>query len=181
MSTKHNTSPIAHRNKVKEWWPSTLSEVHTIFGGLTCGDADHVREEHGRGLASGYEVFHNIHNRGKDKEPRMVREGMVFTVKEASWLLHPYYDALVITLLITINKIYWLLVITRSLVDILFKNAWKQMKLQHPLKSVNTPLYGFNEEPLTLDGSVKLLFIIREDHTTRTIMINFMVVDFPST
>lgn len=74
-----------------------------------------------------------------------------------------------------------MLVDTDSLVDIVFKDAWKQMKVQLPLKQVNTPLYGFFEKPLTLDDSVELPITIGEVRATRTIMIKFLVVDCRST
>lgn len=43
--------------------------------------------------------------------------------KEAAQLVHPYYDALVVALDITNNKIYRVLVDTGSLVGIIFKDS----------------------------------------------------------
>lgn len=47
-----------------------------------------------------------------------------FIEKEPAWLVHPYYDALVITLHFTNNNIYLVSLDTGSLVDILSKIAW---------------------------------------------------------
>lgn len=45
------------------------------------------------------------------------------------------------------------------------------------LMLVNTHLYNFSRKPLTLDGSVELPIMMNEGYITRTIMINFLVID----
>lgn len=53
----------------------------------------------------------------------MVGEDLVFTKKEAPELMHPYYDAFVLTRQFANNKIYQVLVDTGRSMDILFKGS----------------------------------------------------------
>lgn len=59
------------------------------------------------------------------------------------------------------------------------RKTWSLLgrKLHYSLMSVNTHLYNFSRKPLTLDGSVELPIMINEGYITRTIMINFLVID----
>lgn len=70
----------------------------------------------------------------------MTGEDLVFTKKEDRGLVHPYYNVLFVTLQVTNHRIYMVLVDTRSSMNILLMDAWKQIKLQHLLQLMNTSL-----------------------------------------
>lgn len=63
--------------------PSSLNEFHIILGSLIGGNTNHAKKVHFIGLEASQEVFHIILSHGKGKEPRMVKEDLVITKKEA--------------------------------------------------------------------------------------------------
>lgn len=72
-------------------------------------DTNHARKAHTRGLVASQGVFHIINNHNKGKEHIIIRDDLVFTKKEATLLVYPYYNAMVVTLHISNNKIYRIL------------------------------------------------------------------------
>ena len=51
-------------------------------------------------------------------------DGIVFTLGDASWVHHPYEDALVITVEVANSLVHRLLVDSRSAVNILYSDAY---------------------------------------------------------
>ena len=70
-----------------------------------------------------------------------------FTNDEARRLIHPYTDALVVTLSVANGKVFRILIDTGSLADILFVSAFCQMNVGgEKTRWIKTPLYGFGGE-----------------------------------
>ena len=70
-----------------------------------------------------------------------------FTDDEARCLIHPYTDALVVTLSVVNGKVFYILIDTGSSTDILFASSFRQMNVGGvEMRPIKTPLYGFGGE-----------------------------------
>ena len=68
-----------------------------------------------------------------------------FTDDEARRLIHPYIDALVVTLSVVNGKVFCILIDTESSTGILFVYAFRQMNVGGATtRPIKTPLYGFD-------------------------------------
>lgn len=105
-------------------------------------------------------AFHITYVHGLNKDPILIGSEINFLEKEAHKLLHPYNDALVITVIMENIKFNRIIFDTSSLVDIMFYEAWKDMKYTHPQRLVKTPLLEFFEFSMTPEGSITLLVTI---------------------
>lgn len=89
VPAKSQTSLVVHCNQVEDYMPLSLNEVCIILGGLIGLDTNYVRKVHAIGLEAYQELIHILQNHGKDKEPKMVGDDLVFTKKEITRLVHP--------------------------------------------------------------------------------------------
>ena len=87
----------------------------------------------------------------------LFNEPITFTEDEAHGIIHPYKDAIVVSLKIAGQKVHRVLIDNRSLVDNLFSSILDQMNLvSHTFTLVRTPLYGFLGESVYIDGKLDL-------------------------
>lgn len=69
-----------------------------------------------------------------------------------------------------------------SAVDLLYHGTYTKMGLKDSnLKPVTTPLYGFTSDFVLPCGRINLPLTVEEFPRTSTIMIEFLVVDYPFT
>ena len=112
------------------------------------------------------------------------RENIVipFTDDEARHLIHPHIDALVVTLGVTNGRVFRILIDTRSSPNIRFTSAFSQMNVggakNRPIK---TSLYGFGRERAYAEGAIQLPVTFSVHPTKVTLMVDFLLVDQPST
>ena len=115
------------------------------------------------------------------KHARRELEDIIFIEADVRWVHHPHADALVITARIANNNIHRLMVDDGSAVDILYLDAYKQMGLEeNALSHATSPLYGFIGDHVILKGTTKLAVIVREHPRISIVIIDFLVVDYPS-
>lgn len=101
-----------------------------------------------------------------------------FTSEEATRVIQPHNDALVVTLQIANHNIHPVLVDIRSSVDILFLSAYNQMELPPTiLKPVDAPLYSFSNHSIRPNKGVKLLVTAGCHPTQAIVLSNFLVMD----
>ncbi|KAK4390277.1 hypothetical protein Sango_2091000 [Sesamum angolense] len=101
---------------------------------------------------------------------------------ECSRPKNSHNDALVIMVLLANYEVGRVFIDSESSGDILFGEAYSQMKLGDiPLENVNTSLYGFAEEVVHPRGMISLSLGLGIGQTQRTCMLKFLVVDVPST
>ena len=94
---------------------------------------------------------------------------------------HPHEDVLVITTKIANSLIHWLLVDSGSIVNILYWNAYQKIGLKRDnLRPTNSPFYGFTEESVISEGTIKLVVTLREAPQMATTVIDLFVVNYPS-
>lgn len=94
-------------------------------------------------------MLNNVLIQGRGKESKMVGEDLVFSHKEAKSLFHLNYNALVVILQITNTKVHRISMDTESSLDILLMDAWKKMRLRHPLISWQCHYLVSLENPYT--------------------------------
>ncbi|KAL0291074.1 UNVERIFIED_CONTAM: hypothetical protein Scaly_2650200 [Sesamum calycinum] len=89
-------------------------------------------------------------------------------------------DALVIMVLLANYEVGRVFIDSGSSGDILFGEAYSQMKLADiPLENVNTSLYGFAEEVVHHRGMISLPLALGIGQTRRTCMLKFLI-KFPA-
>lgn len=103
-----------------------------------------------------------------------------FLEKEACMLHHPHTHALLVTLLVANINLHIILIVTGSLIDILFSEAWKSMKLTHILSLVTNPLVGFSRASMTHEGYMTLPVIMGQGINMKKFMVDFLIVNCPS-
>ncbi|XP_022158687.1 uncharacterized protein LOC111025147 [Momordica charantia] len=104
-----------------------------------------------------------------------------FSEDEATHLLHPHNDALVITLKIANVKVHRILVDGGSSADIISWTTYKVMDLgEKVLKSSPAPLIGFGRERVIPEGRIELHVTFGSGPKSVTKMMDFLVVDYTS-
>ena len=72
-------------------------------------------------------------------------EDIIFIEAYAMLVHHPHADALVITARVANNNVHQLILDDDSIVDILYLDAYKRMRLtENELSPTTSPLYGFS-------------------------------------
>ena len=67
-----------------------------------------------------------------------------------------------------------------SVVDILYLDAYKRIGLdENTLRPATSPLYRFIGDHIIPKGIAKLAITVREQPRTSTIIVDFLVVDYP--
>ena len=107
---------------------------------------------------------------------------MSFTEKDARGVVMPHDDALVVTVTVANHAIHRILVDNESSADILYRLAFQKMGIDRDrIKSFDFPLIGFGGEQVQPVGITPLPMTIRTVPRLSTIMVDFLVVDCPST
>ena len=109
-------------------------------------------------------------------------EDIVFVDIEASWVHHPHEDALVITAKKANNLIHRVLVDSGSAVSILYWSAYQKIELKWTdLHSTTSSLYEFTGESVIPEGTIRLAITLGEAPRMATTVIDFLVINCPST
>lgn len=126
------------------------------------------------------EAHHIAFLHGPNKDPRLTGSDITFSEKEACRLLYPHTNALIIILPVENTNLHIIIIDTRSSADILFSEAWKAMKLTHPLRLVIASLLGFFRFSMTLEGSITLPITIGQGIDMQKLIVDFLKVNYPS-
>lgn len=98
-----------------------------------------------------------------------------------TWMSNSFYNSFVVTMCVTNYNIHYVLVDSESLVNIIFRVAYNQMRLGlDQLKPVYTPLYGFLGSKIILDSFFTLPFTTSEYSNDSTMMRTYLIVMMPS-
>ncbi|KAK3029876.1 hypothetical protein RJ639_038673 [Escallonia herrerae] len=102
-------------------------------------------------------------------------------VRDSKDVKTPNDDPLVITIKAGNFDVKRVLVDNGSFAEVLFYDAFKQMNIltDHHGK-MDTPLYGFSNQPVTVEGIIALLVAIGTPSTQANFMLDFVVVKVPS-
>ncbi|KAL5583615.1 hypothetical protein UlMin_016057 [Ulmus minor] len=156
-------------------------EVRVIIGGLATGDTNRARKNYARQARS--EPFPHQVNLAehKNKAPRLSKEPIIFTEKEASSLWHPHKDVIVVGLRIASQKVYKILIDNGSFADILFCSTLNRMNLVGAkFEPVKSALYGFTGDSIHSEGVPNLPVELGTPPCQHIQSVEFVVVDYPS-
>ncbi|KAK3004786.1 hypothetical protein RJ639_020125 [Escallonia herrerae] len=106
---------------------------------------------------------------------------ITFFDKDSKDIKTPHDDPLVITIKAGNFDLKRVLVDNGSSVEILFYDAFKKMNIPtNRLRKMDTPLYGFSNQPVTVEGIIALPVVIGTPLMQANFMLNFVVVKVPS-
>ncbi|KAK3000809.1 hypothetical protein RJ639_022457 [Escallonia herrerae] len=133
-----------------------------------------VKTEH-QGARKAYARQVNL-TQGPAKRPK-VPATISFDDTDLEEVLTPHDDALVISLQIDAYVIKRILVDTGSSADILFEEAFSQMKISRErIRPVSSPLYGFTEASAPVEGVIPLTVVAGSYPLQATQSIDFLVL-----
>ncbi|GAV73030.1 hypothetical protein CFOL_v3_16517, partial [Cephalotus follicularis] len=108
-------------------------------------------------------------------------EVMSFSEVDYEGVHLPHDDPVVVTLLVEIFTMKMILIDSGSLVDILYKHAFDQLRiLTDKLRPVKTPLVGFVGEMVHPLGSIDLSVVAGTAPRQTQVQMAFLAVDTPS-
>ncbi|XP_073152353.1 uncharacterized protein [Henckelia pumila] len=150
----------------------TKGVINMIFGGPTDGDSNRARKTISRKL-SNMEIV-----------DQLVRTGPTLSfgpgdLKGLSDTTHN--DALVIRALVTNYEVARIFVNSGSSVNVLFQETINQMDLgEYKVEPVVTSLFRFTGHAIRPTGLINLPLTLGKDHTSKTRIVSFIIVDAPS-
>ncbi|GAV63505.1 hypothetical protein CFOL_v3_07023 [Cephalotus follicularis] len=154
-----------------------MGVIHTISGGVASGgDHKNTRKAYGRQSLAVQQIQHS-------KRLKTVGDEEVISFSEADYkgVRLPHDDTVVVTLLVELFTMKRILIDSESLVDILYKHAFDQLKIPiDQLRPVKTPLVGFAGEMVHPLGSIDLSVITGTTPCHTQVQMTFLVVDTPS-
>ncbi|KAK3002009.1 hypothetical protein RJ639_022183 [Escallonia herrerae] len=152
--------------------PKEPPVINTISGGLSAGGTS-------RSARKAYARQVNL-MQGPAKRPK-VPATISFDHTDLEEILTPHDDDLVISLQIDAYVIKRILVDTGSTADILFEEAFSQIKISRErIRPVSSPLYGFTEASAPVEGVTPLTVVARSYPLQDTQSIDFLVVKIKS-
>lgn len=128
------------------------------------------------------EYFHQVNlNEILQRPDSPTMHTVTFIKKDSKCIIFPHDNPLVITLNVANCVIHRVLVDGGSSAYILFMTAFNKMniRIKH-LKGFNYPITGFTRAFVIPNGAIKLLVKIGHDEKARDLMVEFSVVDVPS-
>ncbi|KAK3009335.1 hypothetical protein RJ639_014476 [Escallonia herrerae] len=152
--------------------PKEPPVINTISGGLSAGGTS-------RSARKAYARQVNL-TQGPAKRPKAPAT-ISFDDTDLEEVLTPHDDALVISLQIDAYVIKRILVDTGSSADILFEEAFSQMKISRErIRPVSSPLYGFTGASAPVEGVIPLTVVAGSYPLQATQSIDFLVVKIKS-
>ncbi|XP_072088019.1 uncharacterized protein [Arachis hypogaea] len=105
-----------------------------------------------------------------------------FTKEDAAGIILGHVDPVVITIILANANLYRTLVDQRSSADIIFKSSFDKLRLQEKdLRAYPNSLFGLGDAPIQPLGYIPLHTTFRKGTRSRTLSINYIVVDVNST
>ncbi|KAK3039568.1 hypothetical protein RJ639_027712 [Escallonia herrerae] len=146
--------------------PKEPPVINTISGGLSAGGTS-------RSARKAYARQVNL-TQGPTKRPKALST-ISFDDTDLEEVLTPHDDALVISLQIDAYVIKCILVDTGSSADILFEEAFSQMKISRArIRPVSSPLYGFTGASAPVEGVIPLTVVAGSYPLQATQSIDFL-------
>ncbi|XP_075515491.1 uncharacterized protein LOC142550141 [Primulina tabacum] len=165
-----NANPNMRRAEPREQ-PPPRGVINMILGGPTDGDSNRARKASNRRLEN-----MEISSTRKRSGPMIT-----FGPEDMKGVADPHNDALVIRAMIVNYEVARIFVDSGSSVNVLFKEAMDQMDLgEYTVEPISTALFGFTGQAIHPLGVVNLPLSLGSGDTRKTRIINFVIVDGPS-
>ncbi|KAK3010068.1 hypothetical protein RJ639_012640 [Escallonia herrerae] len=116
----------------------------------------------------------------KEREDREENTAITFSDEDLKDVKTPHDDPLVITIKAGNFDVKRVLIDNRSSTEVLFYNAFKKMNIPTDrLRKMDTPLYGFSNHPVSVEGIIALPVTIGTPQAQANFMLDFVVVKVP--
>ncbi|KAK3037299.1 hypothetical protein RJ639_032061 [Escallonia herrerae] len=125
----------------------------------------------------------SVHNEPKPKQETedCIRTCDLFFNEDLKDVKTPHDDPLVITIKAGNFEVKRVLVDNGSSAEIIFYDAFKKMNIPTDrLRKMDSPLYGFSNHSVAVEGIIALPVVIRTPPTQANLMLDFVVVKVPS-
>ncbi|XP_075503974.1 uncharacterized protein LOC142541301 [Primulina tabacum] len=165
-----NANPNMRRAEPREK-PPPRGVINMISGGPTDGDSNRARKASSRRLEN------------MEISSTRTRSGPMITFgpEDMKGVADPHNDALVIRAMIANYEVARIFVDSGSSVNVLFKEAMDQMDLgEYTVEPISTALFGITGHAIHPLGVVNLPLSLGSGDTRKTPIINFVIVDAPS-
>ncbi|KAK3035100.1 hypothetical protein RJ639_032602 [Escallonia herrerae] len=184
-SLKRAIEALIKRGQLKKFTPSATEEredreenagiINTISGGLAAGGSSGwARKAYAR------EVY--ITSQPLNKKSKTVPVAVItFSDEDSKDIQTPHDDPLVITVRAKNFDVKRVLIDNGSFAEILFFDAFKKMNIPADrLRKMDTPLYGFSNHPVVVEGIIALPVAIGTPPAQANFILDFVVVKVPS-
>ncbi|KAK3042893.1 hypothetical protein RJ639_001166 [Escallonia herrerae] len=149
--------------------------ISTISGGLAAGGSSRKSRK-----AYAREVCITSQNPSKKQKTASV-PAISFSYEDLKYVKTPHDDPLVVTIKAGNFEVKRVLVDNGSSVEILFYDAFKKMNIpMDRLRKMDSPLYGFSNYSVAVEGIIALPVAIRTPPTQANLMFDFVVVKVPT-
>ncbi|XP_058215768.1 uncharacterized protein LOC131326877 [Rhododendron vialii] len=159
-----------------------IGEIKVIHGGFSGGgESSHARKAHLRKLRT--EEYLEVNTIDRPSKIQIKEEiPIIFSEEDLKGIQIPHDDPLVITIVIANYLTRRVLIDSGSSADILYLHTYDQLKVgRERLRPMASPLVGFAGTPVYPAGQIALPITMGEEKSQITRMIDFIVVDCPST
>ena len=171
----------------KEEWPcqsnpEKIRKVLTIIGGShLAGESSSVHYKYAKEAKTPPQIQVHRTEEWHTKFTWQELEDIIFTKADTRWVHHPHADALVITTRVTNSNVHRLMADDGNAMDILYLDAYKRIGLtETTLSHAASPLYRFIGDHVIPKRTSKLVVTVGERPWVSIVIVDFLVVDYPS-
>ncbi|XP_059663839.1 uncharacterized protein LOC132309562 [Cornus florida] len=159
-----------------------MGEIKVISGGFAGGgETSSARRAHARRIRS----FSGVNEVGMTspptKLPRVKEPVITFSEEDDKGIHQPHDDPLVVSMVVANFTVRRILIDNGSSANILFLRAYEKLKIgREKLRPMKSPLVGFSGDKVYPLGVVTLPVTAGANPKQVTVMVDFVVVDCPS-
>ncbi|XP_059670723.1 uncharacterized protein LOC132316234 [Cornus florida] len=159
-----------------------MGEIKVISGGFAGGgETSSARKAHARRIRSFSEVNEVGMTSPPTKLPRVEEPVITFSEEDDKGIHQPHDDPLVVSMVVANFTVRRILIDNGSSADILFLRAYEKLKIgREKLRPMKSPLVGFLGDKVYPLGAVTLPVTAGANPKQVTVMMDFVVVDCPS-
>ncbi|XP_059627710.1 uncharacterized protein LOC132270548 [Cornus florida] len=157
-------------------------EIKVISGGFAGGgETSSARKAHARRIRSFSEVNEVGMTSPPTKLPRVEEPVITFSEEDDKGIHQPHDDLLVVSMVVANFTVRRILIDNGSSADILFLRAYEKLKIgREKLRPMKSPPVGFSGDKVYPLGAVTLPVTAGANPKQVTVMVDFVVVDCPS-
>ncbi|XP_059639467.1 uncharacterized protein LOC132281816 [Cornus florida] len=158
-----------------------MGEIKVISGGFAGGgETSSARRAHARRIRSFLEV-NEVGMTSPPTLPRVEEPVITFSEEDDKGIHQPHDDPLVVSMVVANFTVRRILIDNGSSADILFLRAYEKLKIgREKLRPMKSPLVGFSGDKVYPLGAVTLPVTAGANPKQVTVMVDFVVVDCPS-
>ncbi|XP_059629950.1 uncharacterized protein LOC132272898 [Cornus florida] len=159
-----------------------MGEIKVISGGFAGGgETSSARKAHARRIRNFSKVNEVGMTSPPTKLPRVEESVITFSEEDDKGIHQPHDDPLVVSMVVANFTVRRILIDNGSSADILFLRAYEKLKIgREKLRPMKSPLVGFSGDKVYPLGAVTLPVTAGANPKQVTVMVDFVVVDCPS-